>query len=124
MTAIEKLAAFVAEAGQPSAPLKEQVHLHLIDTTGALIAGTATPEGNSLLRFEAQTTGQGGAADIAAKLMSLCARTRLSEIDDIHVAAMTTPGSIVIPGALAIATPREDHATDRRKASRRRRRTS
>jgi len=32
-----------------------------------------------------------------------CALARLSEVDDIHLAAMITPGAIVVPGALTIA---------------------
>ena len=40
---------------------------------------------------------------LALDLATRCALARLSEIDDIHLASMTTPGSIVIPGALSIA---------------------
>src|SRR5215211_7938995 len=32
-----------------------------------------------------------------------CALARLSEVDDIHLASMTTPGAIVIPAALTMA---------------------
>jgi 2-methylcitrate dehydratase PrpD len=32
-----------------------------------------------------------------------CALARMSEIDDIHLASTTTPGAIVIPGAVAVA---------------------
>ena len=42
-------------------------------------------------------------ADLALDILINCALTRLSEVDDIHLASMITPGSIVIPGALTIA---------------------
>lgn len=103
MTVIERLAAFIARPGRVSAALKDQVHLHLIDTVAALVAGTATPEGEALCRFAAQTHAAGAPSDPGWRLMNLCARARLSELDDIHLASMTTAGSIVIPGALAIA---------------------
>ena len=32
-----------------------------------------------------------------------CALVRMSEIDDIHLASMITPGAIVVPAALSIA---------------------
>src|SRR5262245_61191838 len=40
---------------------------------------------------------------LALDLATRCALARLSEIDDIHLASMTTPGAIVIPGALTLA---------------------
>jgi len=49
---------------------------------------------------------------LAVDVMTLCALTRMTEIDDIHLASMTTPGSIVIPGALAIAATLPRHDTE------------
>src|SRR5499433_2716947 len=47
-----------------------------------------------------RTHGQGTCAlDLATR----CALARLSEIDDIHLPSMTTPGGIVVPAALSIA---------------------
>jgi 2-methylcitrate dehydratase PrpD len=40
---------------------------------------------------------------LALDLATRCALARLSEIDDIHLPSMTTPGAIVIPGALTLA---------------------
>jgi 2-methylcitrate dehydratase PrpD len=58
-----------------------------------------------LLGLRAQAAG-----GLSTDVMTLCALTRMTEIDDIHLASMTTPGSIVIPGALVIAAgqPRQD----------------
>jgi 2-methylcitrate dehydratase PrpD len=100
MSAITDFAAFVAAPRPISAATRETVRLHIIDTLGALLASSRTGEGQALLRFRSQA---GASRDMAVNLMTLAALTRLSEIDDIHLASMTTPGSIVIPGALAIA---------------------
>jgi 2-methylcitrate dehydratase PrpD len=67
------------------------------DTIGAWIAASATPEGRALLAFH------GKEASLTERLTVNCALARLSEIDDIHLAAMITPGSIVVPAALTIA---------------------
>ena len=40
---------------------------------------------------------------LALDLATRCALARLSEIDNIHLASMTTPGGIVIPAALTLA---------------------
>src|SRR5262249_60464917 len=94
----------VAASGRERASdaARELVELHLIDTVGALLASTRTVEGSSLLQFRAamRARGQGAwALDLAIR----CALARLSEIDDIHLPSMTTPGAIVIPGALTLA---------------------
>ncbi len=47
---------------------------------------------------------QGAAATaLALDLATRCALARLSEIDDIHLPSMITPGGIVIPAALTLA---------------------
>jgi 2-methylcitrate dehydratase PrpD len=103
MSAIADLTAFIATPRPLADATRAAVRLHIVDTLGALIAATRTAEGQALLRFRGEI---GAPADMGANLMTLCALTRLSEIDDIHLASMTTPGSIVIPGALAIAAAR------------------
>jgi 2-methylcitrate dehydratase PrpD len=101
MTALEQLGAHVAAVSEVA---RELVELHLIDTVGAWIASTSTQEGKALLDFRARLRAQGEDDPLALDLATRCALTRLSEIDDIHLASMTTPGSIVIPGALTIAS--------------------
>lgn len=111
MTSIEQFAAFLAQGGKPDDGPRAAVSLHLVDTIGALVAATKTSEGQALIRFAAQSAPQGPTSlDLPLRVMTLAALTRLSEIDDIHLSSMTTPGSIVIPGALAIAAakPRAD----------------
>src|SRR6266567_8146422 len=104
MIALEKLGRYVAESNQPSDPLRDLVELHLIDTVGAWIASTRTSEGANLLRFRAMVCANGRVGEaLALDLATRCALARLSEIDDIHLPSMITPGAIVIPGALTLA---------------------
>src|SRR5262244_2244205 len=106
MTALEQLGAFVAQSGAPSARLREILALHIADIVGAWIASLCTPEGAALLRWHA-TSCEGAAPGSMHRLRldvaTHCALARLSEIDDIHLASTTTPGAIVVPGAIAIA---------------------
>jgi 2-methylcitrate dehydratase PrpD len=105
MTALERLGGYLAGSAPASDATRELVELHLIDTVGAWIAGAPTAEGRALLRFRAETRqGRSDSGDaLALDLATRCALARLSEIDDIHLASMTTPGAIVIPGALTLA---------------------
>src|SRR5262249_4716680 len=104
MSALERLGRHVAGSGRerPSDATRELVELHLIDTVGAWVASTQTVEGSSLLRFRA-TMRERGEGAWALDLATRCALARLSEIDDIHLPSLTTPGAIVIPGALTLA---------------------
>jgi 2-methylcitrate dehydratase PrpD len=104
MTVLEKLGAHVARGG--AAPVREALRLHVADTVGAWIAGSATPEGRALLKFGAT---RGAMPD---RVAVHCALARLSEIDDIHLASGTTPGSLIVPSGLTIAASlgREDAA--------------
>jgi 2-methylcitrate dehydratase PrpD len=104
MSALGELGRYVADGGPPAEDLRELARLHLIDTIGALIASTRMPEGLRLLRFRAgvpEAAEAGGA--LALDLSTRCALARASEIDDIHLPSMTTPGAIVIPAALTLA---------------------
>jgi 2-methylcitrate dehydratase PrpD len=95
MAALERLAAFVA-THRPDGRTRDAVRLHVADTVGAWIAAMGTPEGQALLRY-LQVDVQ------LANLMAVnCGLARLSEVDDIHLGAMITPGAIVIPAALTM----------------------
>ena len=102
MSALEQLGAHVARCAPAAGAARELVELHLIDTIGAWIASAATDEGRSLLDFRAAMRA-GGQSETGLDLSTRCALARLSEIDDIHLPSMTTPGSIVIPAALTLA---------------------
>src|SRR5580704_16933894 len=108
MTALDELGAFVAQLDAPAANLRETLELHVVDTIGAWLAGACTQEGAALLRWHRAlrdaASGPFGPADPARlDVATHCALARLSEIDDIHLASTTTPGAIVVPGAVTIA---------------------
>ena len=105
MNGIEELADILqAQAGDADAVLAEKLRLHVTDTIGAWIAATQTPEGKALLAFRARRrTKEKAVSDLHDDLATHCALVRLSEIDDIHLPSMTTPGSIVIPAAMTLA---------------------
>jgi len=94
MTVLEQLGAHVARGG---AAQREALRLHVADTVGAWIVGSATPEGRALVKFGANRDA------MPDRVATHCALARLSEIDDIHLASGTTPGSLIVPSALAIA---------------------
>jgi 2-methylcitrate dehydratase PrpD len=96
MSALEQLATFVA-AHRPDDRARAQVRLHVADTLGAWIAATGTDEGRALIKY--RTTD----LQLSNLVAVNCALARSSEVDDIHLAAMVTPGAIVIPAALTIA---------------------
>jgi 2-methylcitrate dehydratase PrpD len=113
MSALERLGSYVAASGRERRceAVRELVELHLVDTVGALIASTRTVEGANLLRFRAAMRERGQGA-CALDLATRCALARLSEIDDIHLPSMITPGAILIPGALTLAGALPTVATD------------
>jgi 2-methylcitrate dehydratase PrpD len=114
VTAIEQLGDYVVGSSSPlSAGARELVELHVIDAVGAWIAGTQTPEGTLLQNFRAAMQADGRAAGaLALDLATRCALARLSEIDDIHLASMTTPGAIVVPAALTLAAAKPATSAD------------
>jgi 2-methylcitrate dehydratase PrpD len=105
MTALEQLGAFVA-THQPDERACAEVRLHAADLIGAWIAACGTAEGRALMAFRKDADG------LADRLAINVALARLSEIDDIHLGAMITPGAIVVPSALTIAASLPDVAAD------------
>jgi 2-methylcitrate dehydratase PrpD len=115
MTVLEQLGAFVAHSGAPSQRLREILELHVVDITGAWIAGLRTREAVALLRWRAISTEAAALNSVHRLRLDVathCALARLSEIDDIHLASTTTPGAIVVPGAVAIAGACRNHDPD------------
>src|SRR5919109_199139 len=103
MASLETLGAYVARdiRNQVSDDVRALLALHLTDTVTAWIATRGTREAQVLRRFQGEA--KRSAADAGQDILINCALTRLSEVDDIHLASMITPGAIVIPGALTIA---------------------
>ena len=100
MTALETLGEFFAQPRPLSADVHGLLRLHVADTVAAWATGSRTPDGRTLRDLRASVAGD--AADAAMAIN--CATTRMTEIDDIHIAAMITPGSIIVPAVLSIAT--------------------
>jgi 2-methylcitrate dehydratase PrpD len=115
MTALEQLGTFVAQSSAPSPRLREILALHVADIVGAWIASLRTPEGAALLRWRA-ASGEGAAPGSIHRLRldvaTHCALARLSEVDDIHLASTTTPGAIVVPGAVTVAAAMRNRDPD------------
>jgi len=115
MTLLEQLATFVAHSRVPSKHLREILEIHIADIVGAWIASQSTPEGAALLRWR-MASGEGAAPGSMYRLRldvaTHCALARLSEIDDIHLASTTTPGAIVVPGAVTIAAACQNRDPD------------
>lgn len=109
MSAIGDLAAFIAHLRQDdiSASTIKKLRLHVADTLGAWIAASGTVEGKALIKFRtdlrAANGGAGSKSNLFDSLTINCALARLSEVDDIHLASMTTPGSIIVPAAVTMA---------------------
>src|SRR5579859_1473521 len=104
MTALEQLGAFAARSPAPSA--LGALELRVADIVGAWVASLNTAEGQALLAW--RRARHAGAAPVPQPTLCLdvathCALARLSEVDDIHLASTTTPGAIVVPGAVTIA---------------------
>jgi 2-methylcitrate dehydratase PrpD len=100
VNALTKLAAFVQSRdleNMPPARL-DRLKLHVVDAVGVRLAGSHTDEGSAIARLSASMTG-----GLAGAVLAGCAQTRCTEVDDIHLASCTTPGSVVVPTALALA---------------------
>ena len=105
MTSLEQLGAFVA-GHRPDEAARAAARLHVADSIGAWIAAKGTAEGRALLAFRKP------GAPLHERLAIHCALARLSEVDDIHLGAMITPGAIVIPTALTVAATLADTGAD------------
>ncbi|HXP88675.1 MAG TPA: MmgE/PrpD family protein [Bryobacteraceae bacterium] len=95
MSILETVAEFLADRGltvQPPHRL-ERLKLHLLDTLGALIAGSRLEDAAPLHSLPSSEA-----------LACACAATRCTEIDDIHLSSCTTPGSVIVPAALHLAS--------------------
>lgn len=105
MNALLELAEILqARALATDARLMEKLRLHVADTVAAWIASTQTAEGKALIAFRDRMRRDTAGRDVETDLATHCALVRLSEIDDIHLRSMTTPGSIAVPSAMTLAT--------------------
>jgi len=92
-SALESFAAFLQD---PSLDLQavarmEPLRLHIADSLGMMLQGASLAEGRA-------------AMSLGSPLVGWCASARLTEADDIHLTSCTTPGSVVVPTALHLAS--------------------
>ena len=98
MSVIRDLAAFVTTASAAKLPADECAMLrrHVADTLLAAVAGAKTTEGRALRKVVPH-------ASVAEAAGMMAAVIRHTEIDDIHTRSCTTPSSVTVPVALALA---------------------
>src|SRR5438309_9015957 len=98
MNVIRELAAFVVGASTNSLPAHERAtqRRHVADTLVAAVAGSRTAEGQAVRALFGRPELPEAAGLIAATI-------RHTEIDDIHTLSCTTPSSVAVPVAFALA---------------------
>ncbi len=98
MSLLDALTDFVSSARASDLPASHRAILrrHIADTVAARLTGAACSEGKAIAAFH--PPGEG--ADSIAGLATL---VRLTETDDIHTPTGTTPSSVAVPVALALA---------------------
>jgi 2-methylcitrate dehydratase PrpD len=101
-TTLERFAEILLASGASGS---KTLSLHLLDTLGAWHAGTRTEDSVMLRALAAVSPGLLAALgnDPLDKIAGRVAAIRNTEIDDIHMASCTTPGSVVVPVALTLA---------------------
>jgi 2-methylcitrate dehydratase PrpD len=107
MTVLEQIAERIAVPNERalSATVRERLAVHLLDAVGAWIAGRATDEGKQLARLRSESSHALALFrdDPLDRIALGVAATRLTEIDDIHMASCTTPSAVVVPTATILA---------------------
>lgn len=98
MSTLDALTDFVATAEARDLPARDRAILrrHTADVVAARVAGAACSEGKAVAAF----FPPGDAIETVAGLATL---VRLTETDDIHTPSGTTPSSVAVPVALALA---------------------
>ena len=113
MSLIGSLAEFISNINIATLSPETVTHtkMHVLDTLGAMLAGPRTLEGIAIGKFIKSIGDQGThpaigypfKASLPHAIFAECGATRCTEIDDIHLASCTTPGSVVVPTALSLA---------------------
>ena len=92
-SALERLAALIQspDLASHAAARMDRLRLHIADTVGMMLHGASLVEGKRAIAA-------------GSRLVASCACARLTEADDIHLTSCTTPGSVVVPTALHLAS--------------------
>lgn len=99
------------DASRTDPSLLDTVRLHVFDTIGAAFAGSEVADtlelvdalGPVLTEGDARVPGLEMRTALPLAALLSCAAVRCTEIDDIHTGACVTPGSAIVPVALAVA---------------------
>jgi hypothetical protein len=91
MNTLDRVAEFLADRRliDHSAARPERIKLHVLDTIGAMVAGSGLEEGVALRALSS-----------SGSLACACAAARYTEIDDIHLSSCTTPKFSVCSGGV------------------------
>jgi 2-methylcitrate dehydratase PrpD len=95
VAALKELAARLADAPPPSDELRDIARQRLFDALLAALIGRRLPEAAPLAGLPSGDHG---------RLRRLTATIRATEIDDIAISGCVTPGSVVVPTALHLAS--------------------
>ncbi len=111
---IETLGTFVSNVDGFALPasVREHHELHVFDSIGAALGGRNVPETLDVRDLVAASYGDGPAlalgagrrTSVPAAAFLGAVSARCSEIDDIHLRACITPGSLIVPAAIAVAS--------------------
>jgi 2-methylcitrate dehydratase PrpD len=104
MNDIEDLAVFITSLRGADEAVLNKLRLHVADTLGAWIAARATDEGRALIAYREHLKNITATPNLLDDIALHCALARSSEVDDIHIGAMITAGSVAIPTALCMVT--------------------
>jgi 2-methylcitrate dehydratase PrpD len=95
VAALKELAARLSAAPPPSAELRDIARQRLFDALLAALIGRRLPEAAPLAGLPSGDHG---------RLRRLTATARATEVDDIAISGCVTPGSVVVPAALHLAS--------------------
>jgi 2-methylcitrate dehydratase PrpD len=98
---LKVLAEWIQSRDVTEVPLErfDRLKRHIADTVACRLAGATTNEGAAMSRHGASIGDP-----ISASVIVHCANARCTEVEDIHLASCTTPGSVVVSTVLALAS--------------------
>jgi 2-methylcitrate dehydratase PrpD len=118
MSSTQTLARFIAGLDIGSLPpsVADALPRHIFDSLAAAIAGAGVAETRDVQTLVERHYGNGPAlaagtgvrTNVPAAALLGCVSARCSEVDDIHLRSCITPGSIIVPAALALASTMDD----------------
>jgi 2-methylcitrate dehydratase PrpD len=118
MSSTQTLARFIAglDVGGLPPSVTDALPRHVFDSLTAAIAGAGVAETREVQTLverhygagPALAVGTGARTNVPAAALLGCVSARCSEVDDIHLRSCITPGSIIVPAALAMASTMHD----------------